>query len=116
MASNYATLTPEYPTGKFSPLTVKGKKRTLIEGLKKSIKEKQEKIEKDLKNPYCDKDYIAKTQNKIRELEDMIVDQCLENGLCDMLAGFESAIERKMQKCKALGLKEEYKKLQKIYG
>ena len=64
MASNYATLNPEYPTGKFSPLTVKGKKRELIEGFEKKLTEKINQLN----------GYKAKREEKIARGKDLSED------------------------------------------
>ena len=101
MNRNIATIQEKYEV---SPNSVKGKKRTLIEGWKKAIAEKQAKIEKIKKDPYGNKDDIAKIERKIESIENDIIDQCREHGLNDMLGNLAQKAEIRNKQLRQMGI------------
>lgn len=64
--TNYGTLNPEYPTGKFKPVTAKGRKREVIESLEKTLKEKEEQLKK-----YQDKRKAKQDNGKDLDADDL---------------------------------------------
>ena len=101
MSRNYATI---QEPNEITPKSVKGAKRTLIEGWKKTIAEKRASIEKIKSNPYGDKDDIAKIESKIESMENDIIDQCRENGLNDMLGNLAEKAEIRNKQLRKMGI------------
>lgn len=101
MSRNYATIQKRY---EIVPNSVKSAKRTMIEEWKKLIVEKQAKIEKIKKDPYGDKDDIAKIERKIESIENDIIDQCRENDMNDMLGELAAKAEIRNKQLRQMGI------------
>ena len=100
MSRNYGTIQKGYEISH----NAKAGKRALIEGFQKSIADKKAKIEKIKREPYPDFSDIAKIEGKIAEIEIMIIDQCRENNMNDMLGDLAEKAAIRNKELKKMGL------------